>query len=321
MIKKLILVSAWASLLVCTPSSWAWGRRGHSLIGETAAYLASGEQGAFPLKGHSYDIGYYCNVPDVIWKKPATYETERPEHYMDLDVFAEAFKAHPEVAHPFGLSRQEFEEKFPQVPKLAGRAFWRIRELTEKLNKSAQDLRELKAQSGPERQALQEQWILVAGVIGHYVGDMSMPLHVSSDYDGKKTNQVGIHSYFEDLCVDELFPRVQSNVMERARQKWPAYQKKNGARPLLELLEDIANDSKTNISKLLAIDKASKRENRKVTCAKYEPMIVARLTESSLLLAEIYRRALGWTFDNDKFYYFAGKPDYIMPGVEKLSSK
>ena len=45
----------------------------------------------------------------------------------------------------------------------------------------------------------------------------------------------------------------------------------------------------------------------------YRPLIRKGLTLSSLTLAELYRRQLGWKFDNNKFYLFEGEPEYVMP--------
>ena len=34
---------------------------------------------------------YYCNVPDFVWKEPATYGQESFNHFMDLEIFDRAF--------------------------------------------------------------------------------------------------------------------------------------------------------------------------------------------------------------------------------------
>ena len=128
--KMLVQVGLFLTLL--SPSAWGWGRRGHSMVCETAAYLASSEpQGNF-LKEHSFDLEYYCNVPDFIWKGPATYNQEAPQHYMDLEIFERALKG-SDVKDPYAMDRKAFETKFPQVPFSAGRAWWRIREMDELL--------------------------------------------------------------------------------------------------------------------------------------------------------------------------------------------
>jgi hypothetical protein len=305
--------------ILTTPlSAWAWGRRGHETIGVAATYLAAGEENT-ALKGHSFDIGWYCNVPDILWKRPATYESEKPQHFMDLEIFERAFKAHPEIPKPFELSRKEFEAKFPEIDAHAGRAFWRIRELDEMMNKAGETLRAQKEPKGKEYQALMEKWMTTAGLLCHYVGDLSMPLHVTENYDGKLTGQSGIHAFFEDTCVDLMYPKLADKVFSSAKLQWKGFADKNKNKTPVEMLETLTAGSNAEVKNLLAIDKASQRKETAKTCAKYEKMITARMTQSALVLAELYRRSLGWTFDDDKFFFFANDLAYIPPG-EPISS-
>ncbi|MBX3021415.1 MAG: hypothetical protein KF799_07015 [Bdellovibrionales bacterium] len=302
-------------LLVLSPwTAFAWGRHGHHTVGEIAATLAAKDKNVPGLKAHAYDIGYYCNVPDFIWKRPATYETEKPQHFMDMEIFKRAFKKKPDIKAPLELSRKDFEAQFPDIPKDAGRAFWRVREMVTELEKISEELRQLKEPKGKARQALQEKWLLQAGLLGHYIGDLGMPLHVSENYDGQLTGQKGLHGFFEDTCVDEVYPGVAVKAKNLAQVQWPAFKLKNQNKPLLEMLQDLANDSDKKVKELLAIDKANKRDKLTATCFKFEPLIAQRLAMSGMVLAEIYRRNLGWPFDNERFYFFAGEPQYIQPG-------
>lgn len=44
----------------------------------------------------------------------------------------------------------------------------------------------------------------LAGDMGHYIGDAHVPLHTTSNYNGQKTNQHGIHGFWESR-IPELF--------------------------------------------------------------------------------------------------------------------
>lgn len=301
----------YALALLCLVSTnvYAWGRRGHQIVGETAAQIA-GESG---VKAHSFDVGFYANVPDIIWKRPATFDTERKQHFMDMEKFKAAFKARPEVATPFRLSRADFDRTFPELKTDAGRAYWRIREMFARLTKIGERLK-AKELTRAERHELQLDWLVSGGVMGHYIGDLGQPLHVSENYDGELTNQRGIHSFFEDVCVDELYPEIAAKVMAKVRAAWPAYSKANAETDVLALTEKLAEDSNRAIPGLLEIDRRQGRENRARACAKFEPLLVARMSASSLLLAELFRRTLGWPFDNVRFFSYAGEPTYIQPG-------
>ena len=156
--------------------------------------------------------------------------------------------------------------------------------------------------------------MVVAGTIAHYVGDLSMPLHIHENHDGAMTDQKGIHSYFEEKSVDELYPEIDCEVNKDAVKKWPEFKKKNADKDVFHLIYELALRSRAQAAKLLAMDKKSKREDLKKNAQAYHPMIRQQLVDSSLVLAELYRRQLGWPFDNNKFFFFAGEPEYIPPG-------
>lgn len=310
--KRLVLIFC-LTILNAEPV-WAWGKRGHQIVGETAALLAAQEPTGEFLKSRSFDFGYYNNVPDFIWKRPKTYEMERNQHFMDLEIFEAAFKKKPEIAKPLELSRKEFSEKFPEVKEEAGRAFWRIREMNDQLEQLTKQLRTLEGDNQKERQALQEKWLVMAGTMGHYVADLSQPLHVSENYDGQLSGQKGIHSYYEDEAVDELYPKFRVDVHKEAVRRWPEFTKKYAETPLLTLLQNLTQTSLKDLKTLLDIDKKTKRDPVAKAASKYEKLIIKNLVEGSLTLAEIYRRQLGWKFDGRKFYFFAGEPEYVIPG-------
>lgn len=303
-------------LMVNGSTAWAWGKRGHQIVASAASIVVSGEPDSAFMRAISFDMGYYANIPDFMWKKPATYDVEWTEHFQDLEVFTRAFAKQPDVKKPFELSRKDFDAKFPDVPNRWGRAYWRIREMEEKLQKVTVQLKELKEEKGKERQALQEKWINLAGPMAHYVGDLCQPLHVTENYNGEMTDQKGIHHYFEEVVVDQLFPELETKVTKAAQAEWPAFKKKNKDKSILELLEQETLASNKDLAPLLKLDKTGKRTGDLKDAKRYESLIVRRMTGGALTLAEIYRRNVGWKFDHEKFYYFNGEPAYIKPGAE-----
>lgn len=43
--------------------------------------------------------------------------------------------------------------------------------------------------------------IKISSELGHYISDLHVPLHTTSNYDGQKTNQRGIHGFWETTIV------------------------------------------------------------------------------------------------------------------------
>ncbi len=295
--------------------AWAWGKRGHQIVGETAALAVSGEMNSGFMKSRSFDFGYYANVPDFIWKRPATYQQEKNNHFMDLEIFERAFPKGADPAEHFALSRKDFEAKFPDVKEDAGRAYWRVNEMVAQLEGVTKKLRELKDDAPvKDRQALQEKWLVLAGTLGHYVGDLGQPLHVTENYDGQLSDQKGVHAHFEDDLVDELYPELLMSVHARVKREWPRFKKANEKKSVTALLSQLARGSHAALAPLLAIDKKNKREVSLKAAKRYQKMMEERLADSALTLAEIYRRNLGWKYNGERFYFFAGEPAFVVPG-------
>lgn len=312
---KRLLVAAIAVLVLGLPSfAWAWGKRGHQIVGEVAAMTVSSEPNSIFMKSRAFDFGYYANVPDFIWKRPETYQQEKNQHFMDLEHFERGIPAEERSA-ALALSRKEFDAKYPGVKEESGRAFWRVGELAKQLEGYAKQLREMKDDApAKERQAVQEKWILAAGVMAHYIGDLGQPLHVTENYDGQMTGQKGIHAYFEDDMVDELYPEILTAVNSKVKAQWPAFKKKNADKTTLALLDQLTKNSIKSLAPVLAIHKRQQSRAAAKPAQDYRKIIEERLTDSSLVLAELYRRNLGWKFDGNRFYFFAGEPAYIPPG-------
>lgn len=301
---------------------FAWGKRGHQITGEVAALLVSSEPNAEFMKEQSLDFGLYSNIPDFVWKRPETYDKERNQHFVDLEEYSLVLKNQKAgEANIFSLERKDFETKYPLVKEEAGRVFWRARELESELGKITEQLRALKEDSERKpRQALQEKWLVIAGTMGHYWGDLSQPLHVTHNYDGQLTEQKGLHSYFEEAMVTELYPELLVKVLTKAKSDWSSFKTKNSKKSILELLEQLSQSSQKEIKTLLALDKGHKREVKLTEAKRYEKLIINRLSEGALTYAEVLRRHLGWKFDSHKFYFFSGEPAYIVPGGSTLKN-
>jgi hypothetical protein len=186
--KKLILLSL-LILLILPQAAQAWGRRGHEIVAAVAARLLEEKKHAGYLKGHEFDLGYYANVPDIIWKNMGDdiYKIEGPQHYIDwTKAFDKAFGSPKDLPVSFDEFKtkmgDEYKYKLGVAPFRIHDMVTRCKQLAAKLDRSTQ---------GP--------LLVCLGELAHYTGDMSMPLHTTDNHDGQLTHQEGIHSYIEDL--------------------------------------------------------------------------------------------------------------------------
>lgn len=308
------------SFMILTPHSLlAWGQKGHYLIADTAAQLLAETEEARFLRSNGFQLGYYANVPDLVWKKPSTYNLEWTNHFIDLEIFDRAFRASG-IKDPLtvlSLNREQFDKKFPDLPQNAGRSYWRIRELFSKL-KATTDLLKRSSPSAKDEikkhHKLQLDWFVLTGVMSHYIGDLAMPLHVTENYDGQQTGQKGIHSHFEDTCVDSLGADLNVEVLSKVKNLWPKFKKDNSNKDLLNLLDGLAQMSAKEIQPLLKTDRSVERKNVSKSCLAFRKMIVNQLVQGTLFNAQIWSENLGWKYHGEKFYDFDGSPQFISPG-------
>ena len=303
-------------LSVCESSAWAWGRRGHGLVCETAAYLVADEPKNDFLKNHSFDLAFYCNVPDFFWKEKDLYAKEFFHHFMDMEIFERAIRG-SSIKDPLSLDRKAFEKAFPLVPEKAGRAWWRIREMFDQIQAAKEKLMKAPA-SMPvaERHKLQAEWLMPFGMIGHYVGDMSMPMHTTENHNGEITKQKGIHGFYEDTMVNELYHTADFNlndaVWKAAQARWKKDRASLAKKSIVELLQAETDESMRKLDEPLTLDRKIGRDPKKLT-PYYKKMLTDRIAAGAVYLAEIYRRSTGFDFNDDKFFVFEGVPKFIPP--------
>ncbi|MDA7854209.1 zinc dependent phospholipase C family protein [Cyclobacteriaceae bacterium] len=159
-----------------------WGFHAHKKINEIAIFSLPPEMIVF-YKHHMSTIIERSVNPD---KRRYINENEGPRHFIDLDAYgsdplAQLPKKWQEAIEQYGDSTLTEHGIVPwhmvRVKYYLTQAF---------LNQDA------------------DQILKISADLGHYVGDAHVPLHTTSNYNGQKTNQRGIHGFWESR-LPELF--------------------------------------------------------------------------------------------------------------------
>ena len=181
--------NAFALVLLCATHAsplFAWGNKGHQLV--TAVAI---ERSPAPLKRfftpNTTRLRTLAVVPDTRWKQTATYPQEKFHHFYQIDEYANSPLANILPA-PFADALQQSTAAFL---KTNGTAVWRAEQIFQMLVEAFRT-------NQPEKIL---QW---AGVVSHYVGDLSQPMHTTSDYDGQSIQRRGIHKYFEVDVLERI---------------------------------------------------------------------------------------------------------------------
>lgn len=158
-----------------------WGGDGHYIINHNSVYSFS-ENAQFlfswqnTLSEHGSDADY----------RKGDDPTEAPKHYIDIDNY-------PEFVN-FGYIPQDIDsliEKYGEDFVIEqGTLPWAIINTFNDLKTAL----------------INYQWNqaeLLAADLGHYIGDASMPLHITTNYNGQLTGQSGIHSRYESKMIGQ----------------------------------------------------------------------------------------------------------------------
>jgi hypothetical protein len=194
--------------------AFAWGTDGHMLINRLAGQTLPADMPAFLHTPAAIDaLEYYGPEPDR-WRSPAEPElnaAQAPEHFIDLE-YADLIGPLPRRRYDYVRALAAAQAKHPELasvltPEKVGLQPYVTTEVYERLESAFRDYRALVA-AHKDTKPSECEITFLAGWLGHYVGDGSMPLHTSIQYNGWTgpnpngyTTEHHIHALFESEFV------------------------------------------------------------------------------------------------------------------------
>ena len=182
----------------------AWDYEGYHAVNELALASLPADFGIQLTPALKNRIAFLAGEPDR-WRNVGDLPLKHfngPDHYFDLEdlkLCGLTPETLPIMRYDFvadiALARAAHPEKFPAIDptkdadhtrELDGFLPWAITEYYEKLKSDFATLKALKQYGGsPEEIAnAQADIVYVMGVMGHFVGDGSQPLHTSANFNG-----------------------------------------------------------------------------------------------------------------------------------------
>src|SRR5947209_862699 len=192
--------------------SFAWGNDGHMLINRMAGETLPADVPEFLRSPAALDaLAYYGPEPDR-WRSTAEPElnaAQAPEHFIDLE-YADMAGPLPRRRYDFIRALAAAQAAHPDVqltPEKVGLQPYQTLEVYERLKSAMRDYRALLAAKSDTKPS-EAEIVFLAGWLGHYVADGSMPLHTSIPYNGWTganprgyTTEHHIHALFESDFV------------------------------------------------------------------------------------------------------------------------
>ncbi len=202
--------------LVAQPAL-AWGNDGHRMINRLAGAALPTDVPAFLRSPEALDaLEYYGPEPDR-WRdrrEPELSSAQAPEHFLDLE-YADLVldSTHPKLPrnrYDFIRALAVAQAAHPDLPLTAekvGLQPWVTNEIYERLKSAMRQYRMLVAEH-KDTKPVECEITFLAGWLGHYVADGSMPLHTTIQYNGWTgpnpngyTAEHHIHALFESVFV------------------------------------------------------------------------------------------------------------------------
>lgn len=171
-------------------ASGSWGFFGHRHINYHAVFLLPSEMVGFYKKNIRY-LADHAVDPD---KRRYALAAEAPRHYIDMDHYL--VRPGDSVPRKWDEAVNKFSE---DTLNAHGIAPWWIIIMQARLKKAFK-----------EKDA--DAVLKISADLGHYVADVHVPLHASSNHNGQKSDQHGIHGFWESR-LPELYAEKQYDLI------------------------------------------------------------------------------------------------------------
>jgi len=305
-------------------SAGAWDYEGHRAVNELAlAALPARFPAAALTPENRARITYLSGEPDR-WRNEGNFHTgtgmalthvNGPDHYLDLEDLA-LYDLTPDRLPPLrydfvadiAKARAAHPERFPVIDpardsdhtrELSGFLPWSITENYQKLQSGFSTLAALEKHGGtPEEIAnAQANIVYVMGVMGHYVGDASQPLHTTKHFNGwvganpnHYTEEHTIHA-----CIDGGFFRKTGGIDVRklGARIHPAGKIAAAADPngIFQTAVQFVVANNQLVEPLYQLDKAGKLSDQGDAGAEGRVFLEGQLVKSGQLLANLWLTA------------------------------
>lgn len=186
-LRIICLIATWNAVAV---PAFSWGFWGHRFINQHAVFLLPSPVFGF-YKKHIHFLVEHAADADM--RRYAVKE-EAPRHFIDIDQYITAGKAKIPMYWEDAVVIYTVDSLMQH-----GIVPWWISVMHRRL-KHAFAEKDI------------QQILKLSADIGHYIADAHVPLHTSSNHNGQKTDQHGIHAFWESR-LPELFAEKEYDLL------------------------------------------------------------------------------------------------------------
>ncbi len=170
------------AIIAIASANISWGFFGHQKINNYSIYLLPPEMISFYKENMGFIVEHSID-PD---KRRYAVADEAPRHYLDLDHYGTY--PYDSLPHNWYDAVAKYTEDTLQAHGIGP---WWVINMQAKLTAAFKENNKAKI-------------LKYSAEIGHYIADLHVPLHASSNHNGQHTGQHGIHGFWESR-LPELF--------------------------------------------------------------------------------------------------------------------
>ena len=161
-----------------------WGFAAHRCIHDAAIHALPTPLHGFFKSHRDWIVGHALDAD----KRKHAIDGEAEKHYIDLDRYGWGPQSSPEFIPQFWNDAQLL---YGDTIELHGIGPWATLKTYQNLTRAFFHQNET-------------QILRTATDIAHYISDLNVPLHTSSNYNGAQTNQDGIHAFWETQLPEQF---------------------------------------------------------------------------------------------------------------------
>jgi len=298
------------------PGAWAWDYEGHKLINQLALDSLPTNFPAFVFSAAARErIAFLAGEPDR-WRsstEPTLRHANHVDHYFDIDLLSQ-YRLDPNALSPF---RYEFMAQlaaahsmrpgdFPVIDPakdndrnraLIGFLPWAITEYEAKLKVGFSYLKEYEqAGRAEDISNAQANIIYVMGVMGHFVGDGSQPLHstrhhhgwVGANPEGYATNY-SIHSWIDGGYLQQFgVDRERLRARLRPARVLDLRHAGSSSTNLFAAVMSYLEEQHRLVEPLYRLEKAGKLSGRRPLAQDGHDFITGQILKASQALGDLW---------------------------------
>lgn len=346
MVKFFLVLLLGVSGSCLSSAAYAWGGRGHSVICEAAVHLLKEKSLKEYLQNKPQMMGHLCNIPDILWRNLPGEVTKlgNPTHFLDPEILGQKIEDlsldYRAIIKKYTGTKNHFvsDKKIESIPAELGSVWWRADQFYRLAIGNKSKIKKAKSPVGSKEEQDENleynkaifDFTMNLGLMGHFVGDASMPFHNTSDYDGYAQGHGGIHSFYEDLSVGFQGPELIVKVVEKAKTlSGEKFLKKT---TVLQKMKELSLVSRAEMEEIIKLDNIktpsqlkdekgnklpAQREEAEAAAKKFESLIVVQMARSASLLAaswdEAFTKVGRPQLKAYKSYKYPLAPEFVAP--------